>query len=277
MDITLNSDDITIPESFIVKDEGGENTDFAKSITGALGVLGNVSGVEIPEKLRVLQEGSDSAVDLGGSFSKLIGSYGELEKRMGSGEAPPKDATGYKADFSKLPEAMKMADGEEKKFLEAMHAAGMGNKSVQGVIDYYGTILEGAQKNLGATKEKLLEDYLKGRHDESMTALKEVYGEDKMDLYTDFANKVADKFGESLSDDEKKSLVANAGTFKLLVEIGKEIIPEDAPPSSDGGRNNEDIEKIMADKEGPYWNKKHEDHEKTVALVKAYFQRTHNK
>lgn len=275
MDITLN-DDIQLPESFVVKGEDGESIDYAQSITSALGALNNVTGIEIPEKLRVTQEGSES-IDLGGSLSKVIGSYTELEKRLGSGEAPPKDPDGYKVDFAKLPEGMGMTEEAQKDFLKSMHGAGVSNKAAQAIVDYYGGILKGAQENLGSAQEKLVTDYLKGKHDESMSALKETYGEENMEALTGFANKVAEKFGEKLSDDEKKSLVENPAILKLLVEIGSEIIPEDKPVMTGGKQSDTDIKAIMEDPEGPYWNSSHPDHKKTLKMVNEYYAKTYGK
>lgn len=91
----------------------------------------------IPEKYRVM--GADGQLDLEQSSRKLAESYGHLEKRLGSGDLPPKSVDEYAPTLE-----VEGFDWEEFKkdessqaFLKGAHAKGLTNAQVEYVLGEY--------------------------------------------------------------------------------------------------------------------------------------------
>lgn len=107
----------------------------------------------IPEKYRTNKE--DGSLDLEASSRKVAEAYKHLETRMGSGDAPPKDAGEYSVKLEGVEgfnwDEFK-ADESTQSFLKGAHAKGMTNAQVEYVIGEYmkaapGLISDGAQLN----------------------------------------------------------------------------------------------------------------------------------
>lgn len=105
----------------------------------------------IPEKYRTNKE--DGSLDLEASSRKVAEAYKHLETRMGSGDAPPKDAGEYSVKLEGVEgfnwDEFK-ADESTQSFLKGAHAKGMTNAQVEYVIGEYmkaapGLISGGAQ------------------------------------------------------------------------------------------------------------------------------------
>ncbi|MFY1029142.1 hypothetical protein [Pseudomonas asiatica] len=92
----------------------------------------------IPEKYRTNKE--DGSLDLEASSRKVAEAYKHLETRMGSGDAPPKDAGEYSVKLEGVEgfnwDEFK-ADESTQSFLKGAHAKGMTNDQVQYVIGEY--------------------------------------------------------------------------------------------------------------------------------------------
>jgi hypothetical protein len=92
----------------------------------------------IPEKYRVTKD--DGSLDLEQSSRKLAESYSHLEKRLGSGDAPPKTADEYTVKLEGVEgfnwDEFK-ADESTQSFLKGAHAKGLTNDQVQYVIGEY--------------------------------------------------------------------------------------------------------------------------------------------
>ncbi|WP_137971997.1 hypothetical protein [Pseudomonas sp. F(2018)] len=91
----------------------------------------------IPEKYRV--NGADGALDLAQSSRKLAEAYGSLEKRLGSGDAPPKTHDEYapKIEVEGFNWDEFKADEASQSFLKGAHAKGLTNAQVEFVIGEY--------------------------------------------------------------------------------------------------------------------------------------------
>jgi len=105
----------------------------------------------IPEKYRTNKE--DGSLDLEASSRKVAEAYKHLETRMGSGDAPPKDAGEYSVKLEGVEgfnwDEFK-ADESTQSFLKGAHAKGMTNAQVEYVIGEYmkaapGLVQGGAQ------------------------------------------------------------------------------------------------------------------------------------
>lgn len=92
----------------------------------------------IPEKYRVTKD--DGSFDLEQSSRKLAESYSHLEKRLGSGDAPPKTPEEYAVKLEGVEgfnwDEFK-ADESTQSFLKGAHAKGLTNDQVQYVIGEY--------------------------------------------------------------------------------------------------------------------------------------------
>lgn len=91
----------------------------------------------IPEKYRVVKD--DGSFDLEASTGKLLDSYSNLEKRMGSGDAPPKSPDEYAPE---VPEGFDLealkADPMYQDFLKGAHSRGVSNKTLGWVLEEFG-------------------------------------------------------------------------------------------------------------------------------------------
>lgn len=90
----------------------------------------------IPEKYRV--KAADGQPDLGASALKLAEAYGHAERRIGTGDVPPKTADEYKAVVpealaGKVDAAALEASDDFKAFKTSMHAAGLTQKQMDAV------------------------------------------------------------------------------------------------------------------------------------------------
>lgn len=218
----------------------------------------------IPEKYRVNKE--DGSFDLEASSRKLAEAYGAAEKRIGSGELPPKEAGEYTVT---VPDALKEAfdpakDEGMQKFLADAHAAGITQKQLDMVMSKY---FELAPQLVAGAKQ----------YDaESATAeLKKTWATDadfNRNVRNAFvgASAIAEKAGIKV-DDIMSGPLGNDPTFlKLMAAIGPEFA-EDAPPGGQQMASGDDINKLMASE--AYTNTRHVDHANVSAQVKRYFER----
>ncbi|WP_063545425.1 hypothetical protein [Pseudomonas putida] len=92
----------------------------------------------LPEKYRTNKE--DGSLDLEASSRKIAEGYKQLETRLGTGDAPPKDAGEYSVKLEGVEgfnwEEFK-ADENTQSFLKGAHAKGMTNAQVEYVIGEY--------------------------------------------------------------------------------------------------------------------------------------------
>ena len=90
--------------------------------------------LEVPEKFK----NEDGSLNDQG----ILKSYGELEKKIGSGNAPPESADGYKIELEgKFPEGVEINAEEHKEFLGRCHEKGMSNDMVQFIMDEYAGVI----------------------------------------------------------------------------------------------------------------------------------------
>lgn len=115
----------------------------------ALAAGAETGAVSIPEKYQVKKE--DGSIDIEASSLKLAEAYGHLEKRLGSGDAPPKTAEDYQIA---VPDTLKDVWNPKEdpllgEFLKSAHAAGMNQKQVdlamQTYLDVVPKLLEGSK------------------------------------------------------------------------------------------------------------------------------------
>jgi len=220
----------------------------------------------IPEKLRVMKE--DGTLDVEASSRKLADAYGNLEKRFGSGEAPPKEASEYKVT---VPDGLKEAfdpatDAGMKGFLEGAHAAGLNQAQVDFVMGKYfemaPTLAAGAVLQDAAT---------------ATAELKKTWATD-----ADFTRNVknayvgttaaAQKAGLNVDEIMNGPLGNNTQFLRLMAALGPEF-QEDPGAGGQSMTTQDDIQTLLLSE--AYTNQRHVDHAKVSAQVKRYFERKH--
>lgn len=221
----------------------------------------------IPEKLRINKE--DGTLDLDGSSRKMAEAYGALEKRLGSGDAPPAAAADYKVA---VPDAFKEAidpatDPGIKGFLDGAHAAGMNQAQVDYVMSQYfdmaPKLVAGAGQldEAGATAE--LKKVWVNDAEFSRNVKNAVSG------VTAIAQKAGLNVDEVMS---ANGLGNNVQFLRLMAAIGPEFV-EDKAIGATRMTAESDIAALMA---SPAYNdSKHPEHAQTSARVADYFKRKH--
>lgn len=123
----------------------------------------------IPEKLRTLKE--DGSLDLEASSRKVAEAYTQLEKRLGTGDVPPKSADEYAVKLEGVEgfdwDEFK-ADESAQSFLKGAHAKGLTNDQVGYVIGEY---LKAAPGLIGGAAQLTQQD--------CTAALKAAWGDDQ--------------------------------------------------------------------------------------------------
>lgn len=221
----------------------------------------------IPEKYQVKKD--DGSIDIDASARKLAEAHGHLEKRLGSGDLPPKTADEYQLT---LPDTFKdvdvRADPDMAEFLQDAHAAGMNQKQVDAVMKAYAKMATTmAQGGAAASMEDCSAELRKTWASES--DFKRNAG-----LAYQAANVAAKMAGLSYDDIEASGLGNNPTFLRLMAALG----PEFSEDTSVGGESiratsQEDVEKLMLSE--AYANAKHPDHAKVSERVRKFFERKH--
>ncbi len=220
----------------------------------------------IPEKLRVMKD--DGTLDMDASSRKMAEAYGSLEKRFGSGEAPPKDASEYKVT---VPDALKDAfdpatDEGMKGFLSGAHAAGLNQAQVDFVMGKYfemaPALAAGAQQFDANTATAELKKTWPTDADFTRNVKNAYVG----------ANAAAQKAGINIDEVMSGPLGNNPQFLRLMAALGPEF-NEDPGVGSMGATSQEDVNTLMASE--AYTNPRHADHAKVSAKISDFFKRKH--
>lgn len=215
----------------------------------------------LPEKFRVM--GEDGKLSIESSARKLAENYTHLEKRMGSGDAPPKTSDEYapKVEVEGFNWEEFKADPRMQSFMKAAHAKGITNDQMGFIIGEY------AQR-----APELVNGAAELDADNAATQLREVWKAD-----AEFKKNIglAYRAFNSLADDADKGRMDEIGNnpmvIRMLAKVGAEM-QEDAPA---GGEANLAEQQTIRDlmKSPAYMDPKHADHERISAQVKAYYQK----
>lgn len=215
----------------------------------------------IPEKYRVV--GEDGKLNVEGSARKLADAYTHLEKRMGSGDTPPKTADDYapevKAEGFNWDEFK--ADPRMQSFMKSAHAKGITNDQMGFIISEYAQIAPELVNGAAALDSEA-----------AATQLRETW---KTDAEFNKNIGLAFRAFNSLADDGDKGRMDEIGNnpmvIRMLAKIGAEM-QEDAPAGGDVNlEEQQSIRDLM--KSPAYMDPKHADHDRVSAQVKAYYQK----
>lgn len=218
-----------------------------------------VSGqVTIPEKFQVKND--DGTINHEATALKLAESYTAAEKRIGSGEVPPKTADEYKFAVPKSLEGAwdPAADPQLKDFAAKAHAAGFTQAQMDLVIEQYGELapglVQGAQAMSAADCTK---------------ALKETWADDATyKAETDAAARAMRAYG----GDQIEPFLAKYGNdpdfIRMMAKIGHEVKEDTAldPGKVLAGQTIEELEKSKA-----YMDPTDPQHASVSAKIRDYY------
>jgi hypothetical protein len=210
----------------------------------------------VPEKYQVKNE--DGTVNWEASALKMAQGHAALEKRLGAGEAPPKDPDSYAPD---LPQGVTMdalkSDPLYAGFLKGAHAKGLNNAQVGWLLGQFQERMAMATAGPDPTvAEAELAGIWKlpGEMDKNLSnsyRAAHAFAADK-----EHAERVEQKFGN------------DPDFIRLMAKIGGEL-GEDRPPEGITSVEQETLESLIASP--AYMDAKHPEHAKTVAKTRALY------
>jgi hypothetical protein len=215
--------------------------------------------VGIPEKFHVLKDG---ALDVDASSKKLAEAYSNLEKRIGTGEIPPKSAADYVVS---VPDVLKehwnpAEDPEVKDFLQEAHKAGYTQKQIDLAMTKY---MDAAMKI--ATSSAVLDK------DEAVKELRHTWQtEAEFNDNVNHAQRVIRAYAGKDADGLAQSYGNDPRFVRMMAAIGREY-GNDSPPSVETvGAPAFNVVQVM--RSDAYTNPKNPDHERITAQVRQHFQ-----
>ncbi len=210
----------------------------------------------IPEKFRVT---NGDALDVEASARKLAESYAGLEKRVGSGDVPPKSADDYTVA---VPDAFKevwQEDDRFKAFKADAIGAGLTQKQFDFVVGkYFNVVPELVQGAAQLDAAKATEE------------LRQVWTTD-----AEFKTNVGDalKAFEKYADPADRARIDEIGNnpvvLRILAKVGKETQEAGGIPQQAGDTGADSVQDLMRSE--AYLNAKHPDHKATSQKVQAYY------
>jgi len=249
---------------------------------------GENNTIEIPEKFRVMGE-DGKTINHEATLKKVLGSYSEAEKMFGTADAQtlkallkdtpklkeliadiPADETGYKLDYSKFPEGMKIDPEREKIFLKSMHGMGISKKQAQGIIEKFG---EHISESL-----TLQQTQLAGLKKEVEGELATAWG-DKKDASVNALRVAAKTFFEAEDQPELigKDLKATyKALLRVLSKVGADLV-EDNPPAPNQAAAIDETEYDKLIRSEAYLNSGHAEHDIAVKKAAQYRERKYSK
>lgn len=223
----------------------------------------------IPEKYHVKKE--DGTFDLDASARKLAEAHASAEKRIGSGDIPPKSAEEYAVT---VPDAFKEAWKPEEDqafadFRKAAFEAGYTQKQFDLAMSSYFNLAP----QLVAGAQTL-------DNDACMAELGKIWNGDaaiKENIRHSYTGVKAAAEAAGMNIDEIMAPTAlgnNPMFIRLMAAIGPEYA-EDKVPGGISVAAQETIDTLLRSE--AYTNSKHPDHEKVSAQIRAYYEKKHGK
>jgi len=187
--------------------------------------------------------------------------WNEVYNKLGRPESPDKYQLEVKSDVVPLDESA------IKSFAENAHQLGLNNKQAQGILEFYKNSMEGsAQQNQvdmetaqANAEQELRKEW--GRAYEDNIKKAGAVAKANMDAnILDMQLKDGTRLGDHPAIIKGFANIANLMSEDKLVSTESESV-------SQGIDYDAEISKIVNDRDGPYWNKAHPDHDKIVQKV----------
>lgn len=248
--------------------QGGEGGAFAAAAAsgGDAGAGGGAAAVaavplaeRIPEKLRVSKE--DGTLDLEASAAKLADGYAQLEKRLGTGDAPPKAPEDYAPKTERFDMEALKSDPEYQSFLKGAHAKGITNDQLSFVLDTFADRVEklgNGQMSTADFQAEMQANHWKGA------------GEYEANMALGL--KAIRAFAPDITAEEIASIPNSPVVAKLLAAVGKEV-GEDRQIQHAAGISAADFDSQVAALQASeaYNNANHPEHKKALAQMDELF------
>lgn len=215
------------------------------------------AGVDwIPEKFRVL---NGDALDVEASARKLAESYTGLEKRVGSGDVPPKSADDY---TTTVPDAFKdvwQEDDRFKAFKADAIGAGLTQKQFDFVVGkYFGVVPELVQGAAQLDAAKATEE------------LRQVWTTDsEFKANVGDALKAFEKYADPADMARIDEIGNNPVVLRILAKVGKETQEAGGITQQGASTGADNVQDLL--RSDAYLNAKHPDHKATSAKVQAFY------
>ena len=185
----------------------------------------------------------------------------EVYGKLGRPESPDKYKLEVKSDVVPLDE------GAIKSFAENAHQLGLNNKQAQGILEFYKNSMEGsAQQNqvdmetAQAQSEQELRKEWGGNYEANIKKAAAVAKANMDANILDMQLKDGTRLGDNPAIIKGFANIANLMSEDKLVSTESEGV-------SQGVDYQSEINKLVNDRSGPYWNKSHPDHDKIVQQV----------
>jgi hypothetical protein len=187
--------------------------------------------------------------------------WNEVYNKLGRPESPDKYKLEVKSDVVPIDE------GAIKSFAENAHQLGLNNKQAQGILEFYKNSMEGsAQQNqvdmetAQANAEQELRKEWGGNYEANIKKAGAVAKANMDATILDMQLKDGTRLGDHPAIIKGFANIANLMSEDKLVSTESENV-------SQGTDYEAEISKIVNDRDGPYWNKSHPDHDKVVQQV----------
>ena len=187
--------------------------------------------------------------------------WNEVYGKLGRPESPDK----YKLEVQS--ETVPLDENTVKQFAENAHKLGLNNKQAQGVLEYYKNSMEGSlqqaridTETAQANAEQELRKEWGRSYDENIKKAGAVAKANMNEEILNMELKDGTRLGDHPAIIKGFASIANILSEDKLVSTESENV--------DRGTDYEaEISKIVNDRDGPYWNKSHPDHDKVVQQV----------
>lgn len=222
---------------------------------------GAATAPQIPEKFQVKKE--DGTLDLEASSLKLAENYAQLEKRMGTGDAPPKTSEDYQVAVPEELKAHWQPESDEilKDFKKDAHGAGLTQKQFDFVMGRYFQI---APQLVAGAQELTAEACTTQLRSEWKT-------DEQYKAEVGKAYKAAVGYGGADAEGIIKDHGNDPRIVRLLARVGAEMGEDTAINTGDQTNGGADaISALMAS--DAYNNPKHADHARVSAQVRKHFE-----
>ena len=177
----------------------------------------------------------------------------------------PESADKYKLEAQS--ETAPLDEGAIKQFAENAHQLGLNNKQAQGILEFYKNSMEGSvqqaridTETAQANAEAELRKEWGRSFDENLKKAGSVAKANMNPEILDMELKDGTRLGDHPAVIKGFANIANLMSEDKMIGTDED--------SATGGRDlDEEISKIVNDRDGPYWNKGHPDHDKIVQQV----------
>ena len=187
--------------------------------------------------------------------------WNEVYSKLGRPESPDQ----YKLDVKS--EVVPLDEGTIKSFAENAHKLGLNNKQAQGILEYYKNSMEGSAQQAQidtetyqAQAEQELRKEWGRSFDENIKKAGAVAKANMDAEILDLTLSDGRRLGDHPAIIKGFANIANLMSEDKMIGTGED--------NATSGRDIEtEISSLVNDRDGPYWNKSHPDHDKIVQQV----------